>query len=73
MTPGKPMRPPFERLVNSVVECLQVKVSVNHRGIKNRYGANVVPPFARRGGRDITKNSAKLPLRERTGRWTKFK
>ena len=31
------------------------------------------PSWARRGGRDIKKNIAKLPLMERTGWWFKIK
>ena len=33
---------------------------------------DIAPP-ARRGGRDIKKNIAKLPLMERTGWWFKIK
>jgi hypothetical protein len=34
-----------------------------------RFGGRLLPLLARRGGRDIKRNIAKLPLMERTGWW----
>ena len=40
---------------------------------ESKGGGKTSPLLARRGGRDIKRNIAKLPLMERTGWWFKIK